>query len=222
VSISVRGANEKMREPIGAAAGAGAGVLVCALVLAFGGAASPAEEAPTAEVFAPVGLTESPADYTSPQPPAEESPFTLPDEPEAAPAAAAPQAAGGEQLQAGALINQGIESARSGNLQEAEASFREAVRIEPSNPRAWNNLALALRKLNRVDDAISAYHQAIRADQNFALAYKNVGVLLEEMQEYARAAKAYRKYAAFATNAADRAALLERAERLEQSSQTPQ
>jgi len=146
-----------------------------------------------------------------------ESPFALPDQPllsETKLETSSPDAAQSD-LDLGRLLREGIELARAGHLVKAEEVFREAVKIAPDSPKAWNNLGLVLRRRGKVDDAIAAYHQATRADPNFALTYKNVGILLEEQKEYSRAAKALRKYSSMAPEAPDAAAVQARAARLE-------
>ena len=152
-----------------------------------------------------------------------QSPFSLPEDSELTERtlpipAPATQPLGGMSSQISRLLTDGVQHAKSGRLPEAEAAFREALKISPDNPKAWNNLGLTLRRLNKTDDAVAAYHQAVRIDPNFALAYKNVGVLLEELKEYRKAAKAYRKYASLAPSAPDAEQLIDHAARLESQS----
>ena len=40
---------------------------------------------------------------------------------------------------------------------------------------------MALRKLRRNEEAVSAYQRAIRENPDFAVPYKNLGVVLEQM-----------------------------------------
>ena len=52
---------------------------------------------------------------------------------------------------------------REGRLQDAERSFREAVRVEPAFVPALNNLALTLGERGRVDEGIAVAEQALQA-----------------------------------------------------------
>ena len=65
---------------------------------------------------------------------------------------------------------------------EAESSFRKALLLQPQSVKAENNLGLTLEALNRADEAIEAYRQAIKwqlhADQPSEQPLLNLGVLL--------------------------------------------
>jgi Tfp pilus assembly protein PilF len=79
---------------------------------------------------------------------------------------------------------------RRGEWTQAEAMFRKTVIQDPSNKRAWVNLGMSLAQLNRPEESLSAFSQAV----NDAQAFSNVGVILaqagnrEEAKYYLRQA----------------------------------
>lgn len=65
---------------------------------------------------------------------------------------------------------------RRGEWTQAEALFRKTVIQDPSNKRAWVNLGMSLAQLNRPEESLSAFSQAV----NDAQAFSNVGVILAQ------------------------------------------
>jgi len=59
---------------------------------------------------------------------------------------------------------------------DAAVAYREAVRINPEDASAWNNLGGALYDLKRYNDAIDAYRHALWINPEFAEAWFNLGV----------------------------------------------
>lgn len=59
----------------------------------------------------------------------------------------------------------------------AREGFELATRIEPSLGRAWNNLGIAYRRLDRVDEARDAYHRALELDFDFGSAQRNLSLM---------------------------------------------
>jgi tetratricopeptide (TPR) repeat protein len=57
---------------------------------------------------------------------------------------------------------------------------REAIRLNPALPPAWNNLAIGYAGLERWDDAIQAIHEALRLQPDFGLAQNNLQWFLAE------------------------------------------
>ena len=57
--------------------------------------------------------------------------------------------------------NLGIALFRRGRLDEAIASYHQALRLRPADAQASNNLATALRMGGRLNEAVAAYRQAI-------------------------------------------------------------
>jgi Flp pilus assembly protein TadD len=59
-------------------------------------------------------------------------------------------------------------------LPEAEAAYREAVRLAPSNADYHNKLGLALRAQNKTAEARAAFAQAVRLDPKNAAYQANL------------------------------------------------
>jgi tetratricopeptide (TPR) repeat protein len=60
------------------------------------------------------------------------------------------------------LRNLGLAYAMAGRMPEAEATLREAVRLEPDNAGAWSNLCLVHRKLGQLSLALEECEHAAR------------------------------------------------------------
>lgn len=70
------------------------------------------------------------------------------------------------------------------NLIQAERELREAIRIEPDDAKAHNNLGFLLAQdLKRFDEAEREFREAIRIKPDDAKANYNLGLLLEKLQE---------------------------------------
>jgi len=65
--------------------------------------------------------------------------------------------------------------------------WQELTAVLPGDFEAINNLGLVLKKLNRADEAVSAYERAIAANPSYAVARNNLGVLLMEQGKMEKA-----------------------------------
>jgi len=59
------------------------------------------------------------------------------------------------------------------HLDDAEASYRRALEIEPAFITAWNNLGTVLKDLKRIDEAMVCYRRALELKPDYALAHNN-------------------------------------------------
>lgn len=79
-----------------------------------------------------------------------------------------------------ALFNDGLASAKIGDLRAAESTLRAAVHMDPELVVAWVVLGKVLARRDRLDDAIAAWKEALRLDRRNKAATRGV--------EWARAA----------------------------------
>jgi tetratricopeptide (TPR) repeat protein len=80
----------------------------------------------------------------------------------------------------------------NGKLDEAIASFNQAIQLKP-DAAAYNNLGTAMREKNRLEDAVAAYRQAISRNPRFAQAHNNLGNALKDLGQLTQAIAAYRR-----------------------------
>jgi tetratricopeptide (TPR) repeat protein len=74
--------------------------------------------------------------------------------------------------------SRGLVAYDRGNLQEAAAAYREAIRRDARFSAAYINLANVLRDLHRDSDAALSLREAIRIDPSSAIALSNLGQVL--------------------------------------------
>jgi cytochrome c-type biogenesis protein CcmH/NrfG len=67
------------------------------------------------------------------------------------------------------------------------------TKSEPEDAEAWYSLGLAYIHLNRHNEAVEAYRQAIRIDPNHAFAWNNLGVIYKNLNRFNDAIEAYRQ-----------------------------
>lgn len=80
----------------------------------------------------------------------------------------------------------------TGRTDEAIASSRKALEVDPTWFEAHNNLALALEDAGRFEDALEAYRTAIEREPKFGAAHQNLGRLLVTMGRYEEGWEEYR------------------------------
>ena len=77
-------------------------------------------------------------------------------------------------------LNKSFQACREKRPQECIAEAREAIRLLPDFPEAYNNIAAADESLGRWDDAIEAATQALRLRPDFQLAKNNLAWSLSQ------------------------------------------
>jgi predicted O-linked N-acetylglucosamine transferase (SPINDLY family) len=80
-----------------------------------------------------------------------------------------------------------------GRLEEAEASYRQAISLKPDYAEAHSNLGITLRVLGRLDEAEASYRKAIALKPDFAEAHSNLGGTLRELGRSKDAEASYRQ-----------------------------
>lgn len=79
--------------------------------------------------------------------------------------------------------------------EDAERTLAAVVAEFPDSAVAWNELGILRRRAGRFADADEAYLRALGADQNYALAHRNRGILMDLYNgQPAEALRHYRRY----------------------------
>ena len=85
----------------------------------------------------------------------------------------------------------GITLQELGRLDEALASYNQAVALKPDYAKAHSNLGATLQELGRLDEALASYKQAITLKPDFTLAHNNLGITLQELGRLEEALASY-------------------------------
>lgn len=121
---------------------------------------------------------------------------------------------------AGVHYNLGNVLQEQGRPEEAVASYRRALEIQPHSVEISGNLAGALNDLGRLDEAAAVYRGALAIRPGDALLHFNLGNVLSELGDVNEALVSYRKAVAlnpdFEAAHADLAAALRSLGRLEE------
>jgi tetratricopeptide (TPR) repeat protein len=84
--------------------------------------------------------------------------------------------------------------------EDAEAAFRQALKMEPNNGFILNNLGLVLYHQDRYADAIRHFESAVRQDEQNAARHANLGMGYMAMRQYAKAESSFKKALKLAPN----------------------
>jgi len=98
-----------------------------------------------------------------------------------------------EQNHFGALHLLGVIAIQNNNYAFAISLIGKALSIEPRQAEAHCNLGLALQKMQRLDEALNHYDQAIDLRSDYVEAYCNRGTALKEKQDFIGAIANYDK-----------------------------
>ena len=83
------------------------------------------------------------------------------------------------------IFNRALCLQNTGRLREAIAEFRRYIKSNPDNPWAYNNIGDAYRSLRRYDQAERYLNMAIRYDNKFVPAYRNLALLYMDQKDWA-------------------------------------
>src|SRR5687768_11517852 len=97
--------------------------------------------------------------------------------------------------QAEDAITEGNQFYRNAQFAQAEARYREALEKEPGNAVAQMNLANALYKQRKMDEAIQIYNNVAATDKTTktkSAAFYNQGAILSRQKELDKSIEAYK------------------------------
>ena len=81
----------------------------------------------------------------------------------------------------------GIARATAGKVPEAIEAFQSALRADPGNPIAYQNIGLTYVQHDRPDEAIAAFQKAIALNERLPRAWNGIGAALERLGRHAEA-----------------------------------
>ena len=95
---------------------------------------------------------------------------------------------------AGAWVNIGTLQYRDGQLENAERSYREALRAYPEYALAHFNLGNICEETERLDEAAEHYEHALKYRRDYADAHYNLALVQERRKRFLSAAKHWQAY----------------------------
>jgi len=84
----------------------------------------------------------------------------------------------------------------SGNrarLSEAQASYVQALKVDPDYADAHYNLGVVLQDLGRMSEAGASYVRALKLNPQLAKAQNNLGIVLQDLGRTSEAEASYRR-----------------------------
>jgi tetratricopeptide (TPR) repeat protein len=91
------------------------------------------------------------------------------------------------------LFFSGLDSFQKGDYLSAERDFRESLRNLPDRVSTMTNLASALIRLSKLDEANELCRKTISIDEGSAEAWLNLGLIARERSDYSAAAENFRR-----------------------------
>ena len=92
---------------------------------------------------------------------------------------------------------------QTGRVNESLFFMEEAVKLNPNDAEAHNNLGVTLQELGRLKEAEASYIKAITLEVNYIEAYNNLGNTLKDQRKFDKAIGAYDKVISINPNYAD-------------------
>jgi tetratricopeptide (TPR) repeat protein len=95
----------------------------------------------------------------------------------------------------GPYVNLAIVYMHEDRNDDAMQALDAALKLDPKNAAAHDQMGILLRREGRFDEAEQAYQRAIEADPDYLIAYYNLGVLLDlYLRREAEALELYQHY----------------------------
>lgn len=96
------------------------------------------------------------------------------------------------RVDAEALFHEGNRHMAAGCAREAEAGFREAIRLMPDFAEAYANLGMVLEDQDRPEEAESCYRRSLALDPDLGQTHLNLGGLLLKQKRFDEAEAGFR------------------------------
>jgi tetratricopeptide (TPR) repeat protein len=78
-----------------------------------------------------------------------------------------------------------------GRIEEAEAAYHRAIKLDPGNQHAQSNLGVTLARQGKLGEAVDHFRLAIAASPDFAAAHNSLGDCLRAQGKLEAAIEAY-------------------------------
>jgi tetratricopeptide (TPR) repeat protein len=89
------------------------------------------------------------------------------------------------------VINKGISLHKAGCYQDAQAAYRQALKITPNNSQLLRLYGLSYYQQGAFDKAIEIYNLALKTQPDNAEAWRNLGLAFKSIGNYEKAIEAY-------------------------------
>ena len=93
----------------------------------------------------------------------------------------------------GAIANLGTALMGQGRLEEAIASYQQALALNPDYGEVHSNLGIALRDQGRLEDAVVSYQRALTLKPDLAEAHSNLGIALRDQGRFEEALASFNR-----------------------------
>ena len=88
-------------------------------------------------------------------------------------------------------LQRGFDAYQAGRFGDAEAAYREALKISPDHPEALMHLGVVLRRLGRLDEAVDCLQRAAEVAPGEFRNFANLAVALQSAHRLEDAIDAY-------------------------------
>ncbi len=78
----------------------------------------------------------------------------------------------------------GLSENQRHGLQAALDAFEQALRLDPTNPEIWNNLAFTYGELDRIEDEVAAYRRAVDLRPDYVDAWHNLTTVYYNRRQF--------------------------------------
>jgi len=92
---------------------------------------------------------------------------------------------------------------RAGKLNSAMKALKKASELDPENASVENTMGMVAYKDGKLQDAVKHLRRAIIRKKDYPTAFRNLGLVLMELEDWAEAAAAFESYTSYVKNDPD-------------------